>query len=93
MIILLACIISYFAFYLLYLSSDKQKKVVIQSRWAFITQRPRVFKALAFGVFFTTFILLGQHYSHSVAFVSFWIFATPLIFLLVLRNNQLKSKK
>ncbi|SDC04729.1 hypothetical protein [Acinetobacter boissieri] len=93
MIIIFAWAMSYFSFYLLYLSSDKQKKIVSVSKLAIIAQKPRVFKALAFGLFFTTFILLSQHYSYSVAFFSFWIFATPLIFLLVLRNNQLKSKK
>ncbi|MBF7686980.1 DUF1634 domain-containing protein [Acinetobacter rathckeae] len=93
MIILLACLISYFAFYLLYLSSDKQKKVIVQSRWAFIAKKPPAYKTLAVTLCITAFILLAQDYGYSVAFITWWVFATPLIFLLILRNNPLKSKK
>ncbi|MBF7682726.1 DUF1634 domain-containing protein [Acinetobacter sp. B5B] len=93
MIILLAISITYFAFYLMYLSSDKQKKIVAHSKWAVVTQKPRLFKRLAYILFLCSFLLLTQQYRYSVAFVSWWIFATPLIFVLILRNNQLKSKK
>ncbi|EXS22635.1 hypothetical protein J658_2571 [Acinetobacter baumannii 573719] len=38
------------------------------------------------------FILI-HHYKFSIGFVSWWIFATPLTFLLILLVNPLKSSK
>ncbi|MFE1971414.1 DUF1634 domain-containing protein, partial [Acinetobacter baumannii] len=48
---------------------------------------------LAFLLFALSGFILIKKYGFSIGFVSWWIFATPLTFLLILWLNPLKPSK
>ncbi|KHF77788.1 hypothetical protein PJ15_0844 [Acinetobacter sp. neg1] len=50
-------------------------------------------KVLAYLCFLLAGSLLCLEYGSSIGFVSWWIFATPVTFLLVLWVNELKPVK
>ena len=78
--LILSLVLIYIGFYLLY--GIKQKKF---KAWQF--------KIVASVVFISACILLMHHYGIGVGFVSTWIFASPIVFGLILKQNNISHKK
>ncbi|MCU4389224.1 DUF1634 domain-containing protein [Acinetobacter courvalinii] len=88
--ILLSLVLTLIGMSLLYKCSAKQiSKTKQQAFMRFKTQ----LKTLAYACFLTAGSLLCFAYGSSIGFISWWIFATPVTFLLVLWVNELKPAK
>ena len=93
MIYLIAGLLITFACYVLFLVSDKQRPKTQKSRWAKCAEHYQICRYLAFGVLAATLILLIQFTGRGVGSVSLFVFATPILFTLILGINDLKPKK
>lgn len=89
----LVFLIVYLGFYLLFLLSEKRKKQTLTSKFKVVLQYPRLFKIFAYFLFILAISILISLQSGSVGFVSFWVFASPIIFLLVLSHSSFKLHK
>lgn len=78
----------YIGFFFLFLLSQKKKKV----QFKLVYQYPRLFKMLSWILFLFSFYLLTLKYGLSIGFISWWVFATPTIFLLIVLNNPMRAK-
>lgn len=86
----LSLILTLIGMLLLYKCSAKQiSKTKHQSLIRYQIQ----FRILAYACFLTAGSLLCFAYGSSIGFISWWIFATPVTFLLVLWVNELKPAK
>lgn len=74
-----------FGFYLL---SNKQRCVTQNSRWRWILQQPKRNQRICIGFCVLSALCLMWVYGVTVGFVSWWIFATPLLFILIFKLNQ-----
>ena len=80
--------------YLLFICSEKQRSKKTTHRLKSILQKHfRVARIGSFVLFILCAFLLIQKYGFSIGFVSWWIFATPLTFLLILWINPLTANK
>lgn len=80
--------------YLLFMASEKYRSPKSTGHFKLLAQKYyRQFKIAAFILFALSAFILIQHYNFSIGFVSWWIFATPLTFVLILLLNPLKSSK
>ena len=75
---------------LLYKCSSKQINKAKQQ--AFIRYKTQL-RVLAYICFLIAGSLLCLEYGSSIGFISWWIFATPVTFILVLSVNELKPTK
>lgn len=75
----------YIGFYLLYLLSEKSKKKV-----QIVSCHPQVFKIIAYLLFISGLVELIHQYGSSVGLVSWWIFTSPILFILILGQAKLK---
>lgn len=89
-ILVFACIL--WGMFTLFALSEKQFKKTQTSRWHKLTQSPKRYKQLAWLCFFAAGAILIVLYGSSVGFISWWIFATPITFALILSVNDLKQK-
>lgn len=78
--------------YVLHLLSSKQFEKTRKSKWVWLTQYTKVARLLSFVSFLIAGSLLIAQYGNSIGFISWWIFATPLVFSLILWVNDVKSK-
>ncbi|WP_038344134.1 hypothetical protein [Acinetobacter sp. A47] len=88
--ILLSLILTMTGMWLLYKCSAKQISKTKQQ--AFIRHQIQL-KTLAYACFLIAGSLLCLEFGNSVGFVSWWIFATPVTFILILSVNELKPTK
>ena len=80
--------LSCFAFYAV---SAKQIVKTRKSRYAFLANFPTHTKFAA-GIFlFIAMFLLGTQFSPSISFVALWIFLSPILFIFILKINNLKK--
>lgn len=80
--------------YLLFIASEKYRSPKSTGHFKSLAQKYyRHFKIAAFMLFGLCAFILIQQYKFSIGFVSWWIFATPLTFILILLINPLKSSK
>ncbi|MDH2048357.1 hypothetical protein [Acinetobacter johnsonii] len=93
MIYLIAGLLITFACYMLFLVSDKQRPKTQKSRWAKCAEHYQICRYLAFGVLAVALILLIQFTGRGVGSVSLFVFATPILFILILSINDLKPKR
>ena len=93
MIYLIAGLLITFACYMLFLVSDKQRPKTQKSRWAKCAEHYQICRYLAFAVLAVALFLLIQYTGRGVGSVSLFIFATPILFILILSINDLKPKK
>ena len=93
MIYLIVGLLITFACYVLFLVSDKQRPKTQKSRWAKCAEHYQICRYLAFGVLATALTLLIQYTGRGVGSVSLFVFATPILFILILSINDLKPKK
>lgn len=88
--ILLSLVLILVGMLLLYKCSSKQ---ISKSKQQFVIRYQIQLKVLAYLCFLLAGSLLCLEYGSSIGFVSWWIFATPVTFLLVLWVNELKPVK
>lgn len=92
MIQLLAFILTLNGMHILYRLSDKQLEKTKKSKWVWLTRYTKVAKLSSFISFLIAGSLLIAQYGTSIGFISWWIFATPLVFSLILWVNDVRSK-
>lgn len=88
--ILLSLILILVGMMLLYKCSSKQ---ITKAKQQFVIRYQIQLKVLAYLCFLLAGSLLCLEYGSSIGFVSWWIFATPVTFLLVLWVNELNPVK
>lgn len=85
LLILIAC-------YILFLVSSKQRAKTQKSRWYKCAEHYNICRYSAFGLLLIALILLIQQTGRGVGSISLFVFATPILFALVLSINDLKAK-
>ena len=88
--ILLSLILILIGMLLLYKCSAKQ---ISKAKQQALIRYQIQLRILAYACFLTAGSLLCFTYGSSIGFISWWIFATPVTFLLVLWVNELKPAK
>mgnify|MGYP000004528107 FL=1 len=91
MLIVILFVLIFTGFYLLFLLSEKQLKKTAQSRFQIILKYRKLTRFSAYLCFLCGFYLSISMYGFSIGFISSWIFASPIIFALILCNNRLKK--
>ncbi|MGG2098465.1 DUF1634 domain-containing protein [Acinetobacter haemolyticus] len=87
--ILISMFLILIGMFILYECSDKRiNKSPYQHH---IKQFRLILRYLAFFSFFTAGGLLCWEYGRSIGFISWWIFATPITFLLILWVNDVSK--
>ena len=81
--------LSCFCFYAV---SAKQILKTRKSRYAFLANFPARTKFTA-GIFLCiTMFLLRTQFSSSISFVALWVFLSPILFIFILKINNLEKK-
>lgn len=81
--------LSCFGFYTV---SEKQILKTRKSRYTFLADFPTHTKFVA-GIFlFVAMFLLRTQFSSSISFVALWIFLSPILFIFILKINNLEKK-
>lgn len=80
-------LISFFGFYLL---SEKQRKKTQHSRFAWLLNNIKMYKFVCAVLCIIATSLLMLCYGSSIGFVAWWIFASPLLLMIILSVNDLK---
>ncbi|MFI8032892.1 DUF1634 domain-containing protein [Acinetobacter sp. ABJ_C3_5] len=88
--ILLSLVLTLIGMMLLYKCSAKQ--ITKAKQQVFIRYKTQL-RVLAYVCFLIAGSLLCLTYGSSIGFISWWIFATPVTFMLVLSVNELKPTK
>ena len=92
MSIVLGVFLIMFGMYILYVLSSKQIEKTKKSKLHFMTQHINILRLFACLLFLVAGSLFIAAYGTSIGFVSWWLFATPLVFALILYLNDLKPK-
>jgi len=79
-----------FGIFGLYQVSAKQITKTRSSQWAFLAHTPRFTRFISLLFLLAAIFLLIRHSGLSIGFISFWIFASPIIFIFILYINELK---
>ncbi|WP_336936854.1 DUF1634 domain-containing protein [Acinetobacter modestus] len=74
----------------LYKCSSKQ---ISKTKQLYLIRYKTLFKIFAYLCFLIAGSLRCLEYGNAIGFVSWWLFATPITFLLVLWVNELKPNK
>ena len=74
----------------LYLCGERQIRKTLQGRWAYFAKHAKTTRCVAYGLLCLAGLGCIQHFGFPIGFVSFWIFATPIIFMLIIYINDLK---
>lgn len=82
-----------FACYVLFLVSEKQRPKTLKSRWAKCAEHDQICRYIAFAVLAVALVILIQYTGRGVGSVSLFVFASPILFILILSINDLKPKK
>ncbi|ELO6155855.1 DUF1634 domain-containing protein [Acinetobacter tandoii] len=91
MMIMFSFAFIFLGLWILHLLSSKQIAKTKQSSLHVLTQFPFISRCLAYLLFLSAAAVLIAHYGISIGFVSWWIFASPLSFLLIMCINDLKK--
>lgn len=83
-------LIAFFGFYLL---SEKQRQKTQHSRFAWLLNNVKIYKLACTMLCVVASCLLMWCYGGSVGFVAWWIFASPLLLMIILSVNDLKQTK
>ncbi|WP_064191278.1 hypothetical protein [Acinetobacter baumannii] len=87
-------ILTLLGMYLLFISSEKYRSPKSAGHFKLFAQKYySLLRILAFLLFALSGFILIKKYGFSIGFISWWIFATPLTFLLILWLNPLKPSK
>lgn len=88
--IVLSLVLTLIGMLLLYKCSSKQ---ISKAKQQFLIHYQTHLRVLAYVCFLFAGSLLCLEYGSSIGFISWWIFATPVTFILVLSVNELKPTK
>lgn len=91
--IFFSLLLTFIGMFLLYRSSAKQITKAKATQQQFLKRFKTQISISAFVCFLVAVSLLCLKYGNSVGFISWWIFATPVTFTLILLVNELKSNK
>ncbi len=75
----------------LYISSEKQKNRFSKSVFSLFLKYRAITRITAFSLFGLAIYFLIQYFETSIGFWSFWIFSTPIIFLIILFNTTFRK--
>lgn len=75
-----------------YYSSEKQCKKILNSSLKYFSKNTKRTKIISSLFFILALILLTYVYGLSIAFLSIWIFTTPILTIFILFKNDLKPK-
>ncbi|MBJ9985021.1 DUF1634 domain-containing protein [Acinetobacter sp. S40] len=78
--------------YILYVLSSKQLEKTKKSKLQFLAHNVKIMRIFAFILFLIAGLFFIAAYGSSIGFISWWIFATPLVFGIILYINDLKPK-
>ncbi|WP_130802666.1 DUF1634 domain-containing protein [Acinetobacter ihumii] len=78
--------------YILYMLSSKHIEKTKKSQFKFLTHYITAMRLFAFILFLIAGSCFIAAYGSSIGFISWWLFATPLVFTLILYINDLKPK-
>lgn len=92
MMIIFSLIFIFLGLWLLHLLSSKQIAKTKQSSLHILTQFPLISRCVGYLLFFSAAVVLIDHYGISIGFISWWIFASPVAFILIMYINDLKKK-
>ncbi|MGY5393527.1 DUF1634 domain-containing protein [Acinetobacter sp. NigerLNRRAM0016] len=76
----------------LHLLSSKQIDKTKQSQWHFLTHYPQYSSSIAYILFLIAAAIFIKKFGISIGFISWWLFASPVILFLILLMNDLKQK-
>ena len=76
----------------LHLISSKQIEKTKQSQWRFLTHYPQYSRSIAYILFLIAAAIFIAIFGISIGFISWWLFASPVILFLILLINDLKPK-
>ena len=91
--IFFSLLLTFIGMFLLYRSSAKQITKAKATQQQFLKRFKTQISISAFVCFLVAVSLLCLKYGNSVGLISWWIFATPVTFMLVLSVNELKPNK
>ena len=78
--------------FVFYAVSAKQTLKTRKSRYALLANFPTHTKFVA-GIFlFVAMFLLRTQFSSSISFVALWVFLSPVLFIFILKINNLEKK-
>lgn len=92
MMIILSLIFILLGLWILHLLSSKQIAKTKQSSLHLLTQFRLTSRCVAYLLFFSAAVILIGHYGIPIGFISWWIFASPVAFVLIMYINNLKNK-
>lgn len=76
----------------LHLLSSKQIDKTKRSQWHFLTHYPQYSRGFAYILFLIAAAIFIKKFGISIGFISWWLFASPVILFLILLINDLKNK-
>ena len=76
----------------LHLLSSKQIEKTKRSQWRFLTHYPQYSHCFAYILFLIAAAIFIKKFGISIGFISWWLFASPVILFLILLMNDLKQK-
>lgn len=91
--IIFSLICIFLAFLCCYLTTHKKKTQRPYIFLNFFNHRPYLCRIFACFFYLLATLLLSKQYHFSVGFISFWIFASPILFVFILSINHLSSQK
>lgn len=92
MMIFLGMICILLGMWCLHLLSSKQIDKTKRSQWHFLTHYPQYSRGFAYILFLIAAAIFIAIFGISIGFISWWLFASPVILLLILLINDLKKK-
>lgn len=72
--------------------SEKQIVKTQKSRYAFLTNFPTHTKFAAGSFLLISMFLLCTQFNSSISFVALWVFLSPVLFIFILKINNLEKK-
>ncbi|MPW44775.1 DUF1634 domain-containing protein [Acinetobacter guerrae] len=92
MSIIFGIILIVIGMYILYVLSSKQLEKTKKTKLQILVRHAKVMRIVAFILFLIAGSFFIVAYGSSIGFVSWWLFATPFVFGLILYINDLKPK-
>ena len=76
----------------LHLLSSKQIEKTKRSQWRFLTHYPQYSHCFAYILFLIAAAIFIAIFGISIGFISWWLFASPVVLFLILLINDLKKR-
>lgn len=89
---LIAVLLLGVSFYFLFLCSQKQRMKTLQTRWKYLAANVLITRISSCILMLISILLLCLNWGNAIGWVSFFIVSSPLLFLIILSINDLKSK-